>query len=128
MKQRGVTRAGRGSVCLVVMICLLCTGCVLNRPPDYDSPAVAAVCATGDGDSVEVSFRGMTRKVTVDRVPSWCELYDACGASSGGACVNMFTNVIHMIDDRRCPRYASHELGHVFGVPGMDVPQRGRRF
>jgi len=122
------TRTGLGSIRLFVLVCLTLGGCAgVNRPPEYESPAVKAVCNTKDGESVEVSFKGQTRRVIVDFVPTWDELYTICG-DTGGACVNLHNNVIHMVDDRRCIRYASHELGHVFGVPGLDIPKRRRRF
>jgi len=94
--------------------------CSINRPPEYESPAVTTICASKDGETVAVSFLEQTKLVTVDFVPSWDEIYDLCG-KTGGACVNLEMNVIHMLDDRRCLQHASHELGHIFGVPGLDV-------
>jgi hypothetical protein len=99
------------------------TACSINRPPEYDSSAVASICATGDGETVGVSYMGQTKQVTVDWVPSWGELYELCGETAG-ACVDLATNVIHMVDNRRCLQSASHELGHIFGVAGLDVPRQ----
>ena len=122
-----LTRARRGTARLIILTCFMVSGCVVNRPPEYESPAVVAVCASANGETLEVSYKEQTIQVTVQRVPSWDALYDVCG-DAGGACVNTFTKVIYMVDDRRCERYASHELGHLFGVPGLDIPQRHRRF
>lgn len=102
-----------------ILIISLLGGCAVNRAPDYNSSAVTAVCASGDGETVAVSYLNQVGEVTVDFVPSWEELYSLCG-NTGGACVNMATFEIHMIDDRRCVQHASHELGHVFEVKGID--------
>ncbi len=106
----------------LVLSCVFmsCAGCVINRPPGYDSAAVETVCSAEDGETVAVSYGVKTVRVTVDFVPSWEELYRLCG-TSGGACVNMDTQEIHLLDDRRCEQHASHELGHVFAVSGTDV-------
>jgi hypothetical protein len=107
---------------------LLVAGCAVNRPPEYESAAVTAVCAAESGETVAVSFLGQTKSVTVHKIPSWEQLYSHCG-KTGGACVYLATNDIYMLDDRRCLSHASHELGHVFGVPGLDIPRtynRGR--
>ncbi len=84
---------------------------------------MATICASADGETVGVSFLGQTKQVTVDWVPSWGELYELCGETAG-ACVNLATNVIHMVDNRRCLQSASHELGHIFGVTGLDAPRQ----
>lgn len=116
----------------VILICTLLVGCTINRPPEYESPAVAAVCAAKNGETVTVSYLGKTKQVRVNIVPSWDELYNICGKKTGGACVELETGLIHMVDDRRCEQHASHELGHVFGVPGLDafheIEQRRRDF
>lgn len=104
----------------MILASLLLSGCAINVPPEYNSPAVDVVCAAKDGETVAVSYRDQTKQVTVDIVPSWEELYSLCG-NTGGACVNVDTYELHMIDDRRCEQHASHELGHVFEVPGVDV-------
>lgn len=99
------------------------TACSINRPPAYDSPAVTTICNSEDGETVGVSFLGKTKQVTVDWVPSWEELYELCGETAG-ACVELATNVIHIVDNRRCLQSASHELGHIFGIPGLDAPRK----
>jgi len=104
----------------IVLLCVLLGGCAVNRPPSYSDAAVGVVCAAKDGETVSVSFKDQVKLVTVDFVPSWEELYVLCG-DTGGACVNMETSEIHMIDDRRCVQRASHELGHVFAVSGIDT-------
>lgn len=116
---------------VILLVCVFLAGCTVNRPPAYDSPAVDIVCAAQDGDTVAVSYLNQTKHVTVDFVPSWEELYTLCG-DTGGACVNMDTYELHMIDDRRCEQHASHELGHVFNVPAGDtlrqIEQRRKGF
>ncbi|MFT4823985.1 MAG: hypothetical protein ACI9DH_000746 [Halioglobus sp.] len=104
----------------IVLFCILLGGCAVNKPPEYSDAAVQAVCAAKDGDTVSVTYKNQVKLVTVDFVPSWEELYSLCG-DTGGACVNMETFEIHMIDDRHCAQRASHELGHVFAVSGMDT-------
>ncbi|MFK8047127.1 MAG: hypothetical protein AB8B81_01710 [Halioglobus sp.] len=104
----------------LVLFCILLGGCAVNKPPEYSDSAVQIVCAAEDGETVSVSFNNQVKNVTVDFVPSWEELYRLCGPT-GGACVNMETFEIHMIDDRRCLQHASHELGHVFAVLGLDA-------
>lgn|GEM_PF-3099317 len=130
----------RGSI----LAALLTTGCVINKPPEYESAAVTAVCAARSGDSVSVSHLGVTKLVTVHIVNSWQELNHRCGVT-GGACVTRSSawntvyeycqktggdcvalqkkavSNIYLIDDRRCLQHASHELGHVFDIPNLDT-------
>lgn len=118
---RGIIKLNSGFFRVAIFLpALLMTGCALNKPPEYESASVAAVCAAKNGETVSVSHLDQTKLVTVHLSASWDELYAHCG-ESGGACVNLATNEIHMVDDRRCMQHASHELAHVFGIPGLDV-------
>lgn len=117
----GVLTVGRHKFTQLLLVsCVMLAGCTVNRPLDYDSPAVVSICNSADGDTVAVTHQQQQKQVTVDFVASWDELYEICG-ESGGACVNMASNIIYMVDDRSCERHASHELAHLFGIEGMDT-------
>jgi len=92
----------------------------MHQPPEYESNAVASICNSGDGDVVAVNYNGQVKRVSVDFVDSWDELYSLCGATAG-ACTAEGTNVIHMLRDRRCEQHASHELAHIFDVMAPDA-------
>jgi len=78
------------------------------------------VCAAKSGETVAVSHLDQTKSVKVHFAETWDALQAHCG-ESGGACVNLATNEIHMVDDRSCMQHASHELAHVFGIPGLEA-------
>ncbi|PLW68407.1 hypothetical protein [Pseudohalioglobus lutimaris] len=103
-----------------ILICLLASGCAVHQPPEYESSAVASICGTEDGGEVSVTYNGEVKRVGVDFVDSWDELYFLCGAT-GGACTAEGTNVIHILRDRRCEQHASHELAHIFDVMAPDA-------
>jgi hypothetical protein len=92
----------------------------MHQPPEYESNAVASICSSRDGDAVSVNYNGQVRRVSVDFVDSWDELFTLCG-NTGGACTAEGTNVIHMLRDRRCEQHASHELAHIFDVMAPDA-------
>ena len=106
---------------VILFLPLLVAGCVVNAPPEYKSEAVQAVCQAGQGETVSVTHNGVTKSVTVYQMPTWEELEYHCG-ETGGACIFIPANEIYMIDDGCCARYASHELGHLFAMNGLDVP------
>lgn len=106
----------------IVLMLLVLGGCAVSRPPAYDSPVVAKVCNSADGEQVALSYADQQRLITVDFVATWEELYQYCG-NTGGACTSMQDRVMYILQDRRCAQHASHELAHVFGVEGVDVVQ-----
>ena len=137
--------------CLALSLVLLfMSGCVVHKPPEYEAAAVADVCSANSGDTLSVSYLGKTKLVTVDFVRSWDELDAVCGAT-GGACVHhsapwdalyeyclngggdcgelkaKAASQIYIIEGGNCLNLASHELGHVFGVPGLDTPRVASR-
>lgn len=120
-------------------------GCAIHKPPGYGSDAVTAVCGASNGDTLSVSHMGETRLVTVNLVNSWDELNTHCGVTggacvypgrssvmdrlykycmnSGGECTEIKAKAvsrIYMLEGGNCLHLASHELGHVFDVPGLD--------
>jgi hypothetical protein len=131
----------------LLLIPLLLAGCAIHQTPEYESALVASVCAAQSGDTVSVSYRDQTKLVTVHHVNSRTELYQYCG-DTGGACVYLSTqwdaldeycektggdcrvlrdqrvNHMYLLADNRCPQHASHELGHVFGIPNLDAVAR----
>jgi hypothetical protein len=121
----GPIRAARWACYVILPLLTLISGCSTSTPPAYDSLAVKTVCDAQDGETVRVNYRGKTKAVTVHKLSSWDELYTTCGDICG-ACVFLSSNDIYMVEDGQCLRYASHELGHIFDVKGMDAPAGGR--
>lgn len=128
----------------LVLAALMLSGCAINSTPEYESVAVRDICAAHSGDTLSVSHKGQTKRVTVHLTESWEELYNYCG-STGGACVyrsapwdTMYeycqttggdcaalekkaVSRIYMIKNNQCARLASHELGHVFDIQNLDA-------
>jgi len=111
---------------VVIMMVLFITGCSITRMIDPYGEEVRIVCEdVGNEGSITLTLNEETKSVGVhktdnpDQIYDWChnEKISAVGCSRGGD--------IYIPNGPTCYRVAAHELGHVFGVPGMDKPRVG---
>ena len=136
--------------CGLALAILFLFGCAIHKPLEYESDAVTAVCGASSGDTFSVSHMDKTRLVTLYLVSTWDELNTHCGVT-GGACVYrsaaldklyeyclnsgrecteikaIAASRIYMLEGGNCLHLASHELGHVFDVQGLDRRLVARR-
>jgi hypothetical protein len=114
---------------LIIVIAVELFGCVLIRPIDPYGDQAWAVCeGSADGDSVRVSFDGRTEIVNVHKTDNPDQIYEWCGSGRLGNISQGCTvgNDIFVPSGPTCHRVAAHELGHVFGIPGLDRPRVGK--
>jgi len=102
-------------------------GCSITRMIDPYGEEVRIVCEdVGNEGSITLTLNEETKFVGIHKTDNPDQIYDWChngkitsveGCSRG--------RDIYIPNGPTCYRVAAHELGHVFGVPGMDRPSVG---
>ena len=105
---------------------LLLAGCSITRPVDPYGEQVRIICEdVDDNASRSVSFDGRTSIIRAHKTDSPTQIYDWCGGPGFSVLGCTKGRDLYLPAGPTCYRVAAHELGHIFGVPGLDRPGVG---
>ncbi|MBE9538690.1 MAG: hypothetical protein IMF06_06380 [Proteobacteria bacterium] len=110
-----------------IVITLLISGCSITNMIDPYGEEVKIVCETvANEGTITLTLNEETKLVGVHKTDDPAQIYDWCNSKVDSKVVGCASNGnIYIPSGPTCYTVAAHELGHVFGVPGMDRPTIG---
>ena len=107
---------------------LLLAGCNITRPVDPFGEQARIVCENVDDNATtSVSFNGRAHNIRVHKTDNPDQIYDWCGGPGFSVRGCTKGRDIYIPAVPTCYNVAAHELGHVFGVAGLDRPDVGMK-
>lgn len=112
--------------CAQIIISFLISGCSITNMIDPYGEEVKLVCETvANEGSITLTLNEETKVVGVHKTDDPMQIYAWCHSKAASAVGCTRDRSIYIPSGPTCYRVAAHELGHVFGVPGMDRPLVG---
>ncbi len=103
-------------------------GCSVTNMIDPFGEEVKIVCETvANEGSITLTLNEETKLVSVHKTDNPTQIYDWCNGNVTPDKVEGCARGrnIYLPSGPSCYSVAAHELGHVFGVPGLDIPTVG---